>query len=62
MGLNPASFRRPSIASRPGSPRAGGVLYDPGENGEVKNRAGVDPHARFTSMLRLASGQVCIVL
>ncbi|XP_066972870.1 KAT8 regulatory NSL complex subunit 3 isoform X4 [Macrobrachium rosenbergii] len=54
--MNPVSFRRPASTSRPGSPRAGGMVFGVGDNVDVKTK-GNDPHARFTSMLRLASGQ-----
>ncbi|XP_042233529.1 uncharacterized protein LOC121873825 isoform X2 [Homarus americanus] len=57
-GLNSLSFRRPCPSSRPGSPRALGS--GPGFNEssmEVKTRIPGDPHARFASVLRLASGQ-----
>ncbi|XP_064097348.1 mucin-2-like isoform X2 [Macrobrachium nipponense] len=54
--MNPVSFRRPTSTSRPGSPRAGGMVFGVGDNVDVKTK-GSDPHARFTSMLRLASGQ-----
>ncbi|KAK7081582.1 KAT8 regulatory NSL complex subunit 3, partial [Halocaridina rubra] len=55
---NPLSFRRPSSASRPASPRAGVLMYGTVDSmGETKSRISSDPHARFTSMLRIASGQ-----
>ncbi|KAK4318834.1 hypothetical protein Pmani_010156 [Petrolisthes manimaculis] len=55
-GLNTSSFRRPcsssSSSSRPGSPRGDG-----GVGGEGRGRSQSDPHARFTTVLRIASGQ-----
>ncbi|XP_068235306.1 KAT8 regulatory NSL complex subunit 3-like isoform X2 [Palaemon carinicauda] len=55
--MNPVPFRRPASTSRPGSPRAGGMVFGVGENVDIKTKGSGDPHARFTSMLRLASGQ-----
>ncbi|XP_042873159.1 KAT8 regulatory NSL complex subunit 3-like isoform X2 [Penaeus japonicus] len=52
-GVIHPSFRRPSSASRPTSPRALGS-----SESDARMRNSGDPHARFTSMLRLASGQV----
>ncbi|XP_069986413.1 KAT8 regulatory NSL complex subunit 3 isoform X11 [Penaeus vannamei] len=54
-GVIHPSFRRPSSASRPTSPRALGSSHSESD-ARMKNSG--DPHARFTSMLRLASGQV----
>ncbi|XP_071522489.1 uncharacterized protein Rcd1 isoform X2 [Panulirus ornatus] len=57
-GLGTLSFRRPCPSSRPGSPRAPGTIGGSNENlSESKTRTPGDPHARFTSVLRLASGQ-----
>ncbi|XP_069986405.1 uncharacterized protein Rcd1 isoform X3 [Penaeus vannamei] len=53
-GVIHPSFRRPSSASRPTSPRALGSSHSESD-ARMKNSG--DPHARFTSMLRLASGQ-----
>ncbi|XP_045592911.1 KAT8 regulatory NSL complex subunit 3 isoform X5 [Procambarus clarkii] len=57
-GLNSLSFRRPCPSSRPGSPRALGSTSAFGEGlMDSKSKSPGDPHARFASVLRLASGQ-----
>ncbi|XP_069954472.1 KAT8 regulatory NSL complex subunit 3 isoform X5 [Cherax quadricarinatus] len=57
-GLTSSSFRRPCPSSRPGSPRAPGSTSAFSDSFmESKARCLSDPHARFASVLRLASGQ-----